>query len=278
MIAFEDIKRALEQLAIPESAPVIAHASLSAFGPVDGGGPALLNALLQVYQSLVMPAFTYKTMVTPLLGPPDNALDYGVDQNANLMAQIFHPEMPVDRLMGVVPELLRRTPGAARSSHPILSFAGLHAAPVLAAQTLQSPLGPIEALWQRSGWVLLLGVGHDVNTSLHLAELLAGRKGFIRWGLTPQGVVECGGFPGCSDGFDAIAPWAAGITRTVPLGRSRIAALPLQELIPLARARIEADPLALLCDRSYCPRCAVVRRRLDHRHNPDLQHNGSTWR
>lgn len=278
MIASEDIRRALEQLAIPESAPVIAHASLSAFGSVDGGGPALLNALLQVYQALLMPAFTYKTMVTPLLGPPDNALEYGGDQNANQMAQIFHPEMPVDRLMGVIPELLRHTPGAARSSHPILSFVGLRAASVLAAQTLQSPLGPIEALCQRAGWVLLLGVGHDVNTSLHFAELLAGRKQFIRWALTPQGVVECGGFPGCSDGFGALAPWVASISRIVPLGSSRIVALPLPDLISHARARIEADPLALLCDRSYCPRCAAVRRRLDHRHNPGLQHNGSSWR
>lgn len=278
MIDFADIRQALERLAIPESAPVIAHASLSAFGTVEGGGLAFLKALSQVYRTLVMPAFTYKTMVTPPSGPPNNGLDYGMEQNANLMAQIFYPEMPVDRLMGVIPELLRLTPGAMRSSHPILSFVGLNAAPVLSAQTIQSPLGPIEALYQLSGWVLLLGVGQDVNTSLHFAESLAGRKQFIRWALTPQGVVECGGFPGCSDGFGALSPWIRGISRTVLLGSGQISALPLRDLIPIARARIEADPLTLLCDRNYCPRCAAVCWHLDSCQDSDLQHKGSTWR
>lgn len=270
MISSADITRALEQLDVPASAPVIAHASLSAFGFVDGGGQAFLNALLQVYRTLVMPAFTYKTMVTPPFGPPDNALDYAADRNTNQMAQIFQLAMSVDRLMGVIPELLRNTPGAERSSHPILSFVGLRAAPILAAQTIQSPLSPIEALFQRSGWALLLGVGQDVNTSLHYAEFLAGRKQFVRWALTPQGVVECGGFPGCSDGFAALSPWITGISRRAPLGSSQIVALPLQELISIARARIEADPLALLCDRNYCLRCEAVRRHLDSRLKPDL--------
>jgi len=278
MIASTDIIQAFEQLDVPAGAPVIAHASLSAFGPVDGGGLTLLNALLQVYPTLVMPAFTYKTMVTPPFGPPDNALDYAADRDRNQMAQIFSPTMPVDRLIGVIPELLRNTPGAMRSSHPVLSFVGLRAAPILTTQTVQAPLSPIEVLFQRTGWVLLLGVGQDVNTSLHYAEFLAGRKQFIRWALTPQGVVECGGFPGCSDGFNALSPWITGISRRAPLGNSQVVALPLQELVSVARARIEADPLALLCDRSYCLRCEAVRRHLDARLKPHLRNEGSTWR
>lgn len=278
MIAEKEFVQALERLDLPESTPVIAHASLSAFGQVEGGGRTLLDSLIQVCGVLVMPAFTYKTMVTPQTGPPDNALDYGAKQDANRMAQFFHPDLPVDRLMGVTPELLRMTPGAGRSIHPILSFVGLNADDILAAQTYETPLGPIKALLDRGGWVLLLGVGQDVNTSLHYAEALAGRKQFIRWALTPQGVVECRRFPGCSDGFEAISPWITGISRVIPLGRSRLVALPLQDLIPIARARIAADPSALLCDRTYCLRCEAVRRHLVSFVHQNLHKEQPTWR
>jgi aminoglycoside 3-N-acetyltransferase len=62
---------------------------------------------------------------------------------------------------------------------------------------LDDPLAPVGALAEENGTVLLIGVNHTVNTSIHYAEKIAGRKQFIRWALTPQGVRECPGFPGC---------------------------------------------------------------------------------
>ena len=108
--------------------------------------------------------------------------------------------------MGIVAETLRRHPRARRSLHPIQSFAGIYADKFLAAQTLQNPLGPIGALAEADGWVLLLGVDHTVDTSIHYAEKLAGRKQFTRWALLSDRIIECPGFPGDSAGFDAIAP------------------------------------------------------------------------
>ena len=116
------------------------------------------------------------------------------------MAEFFTPRMPADPLMGIIPETLRKHPRAKRSSHPIQSFAGINAGKILAAQTMANPLSPLGALEERFGWVVLLGVDHTVNTSIHSAEKLAGRKQFVRWALTPKGVVECPGFPGVRRG------------------------------------------------------------------------------
>jgi aminoglycoside 3-N-acetyltransferase len=259
MITRADLVSALDYLGIERARPVIAHASLSAFGEVDGGAQTLLGALLSVFRTLVMPAFTYKTMLTPEDGPPDNGMTYGTNQGANLMAEFFDPGMPVDRLMGAVPEALRCHPATRRSLHPILSFAGLNAGRFLDNQSLDDPFTPIGALTQAQGWVLLLGVDHTVNTSIHYAERLAGRKQFVRWALTPQRVLECPRFPGCSDGFQAIAPRLSRVVRVVHVGRAQIRAVPLIELISVARAWVEADPLALLCDKPYCERCYAVR-------------------
>lgn len=257
-----DWGRALQELAIPDGAPVIAHASLSAFGYVEGGAETVISALLQQFDSLVMPAFTYKTMVTPETGPPDNGLDYGAYQDANWMAQFFDPQMPVDRLMGVIPERLRLLPSAQRSSHPILSFTGINAADVLASQTLAEPLAPVGELLHAGGWVLLLGVDHTVNTSIHYAERLAGRPQFVRWALTPEKVVECPHFPGCSDGFPALAPRLGSALRRALVGKGAIQAFPLSDLVQAVLDYLIEDPLALLCDRTYCERCEAVRSRI----------------
>ncbi len=269
MIGFHDFVVAFRKLGLPPNAPVIAHASLSAFGKVQGGADALLGSLLVVYNTLIVPAFTYKTMITPESGPENNGITYAAGRGASLMAVGYDPSaffrrnMPVDRLMGVIPEALRRHPGSARSAHPILSFAGIHAETILESQTIAEPLKPIEQLLDRGGWVLLLGVGQEVNTSIHYAERQAGRKQFIRWALTPKRIQECPGFPGCSDGFGVLAASLKPITRMQRVESGLIQAIPLEGLVDLVCRRLQMDPFALLCDRSYCERCEAVRKHMD---------------
>jgi aminoglycoside 3-N-acetyltransferase len=262
MIGVEDFSSTIRKLAIAPSTPVIAHASLSAFGEVQGGADALLSAILSSFETLIMPAFTYRTMVVPVVGPPDNGLAYGSYADANLMAEFYRPDMAVDRLMGVLPERLRQHPGAYRSSHPILSFVGVNASSVLERQSINEPLIPIRSLMEKSGWVLLLGVDHTVNTSIHLGEQLAGQKQFVRWALTTSGVLECPHFPGCSDGFNQIAPHLSSMIRQEWVGSSFILAVPLPELIEVTKNLVRTDPWALLCDRSYCERCQSIRSQL----------------
>jgi aminoglycoside 3-N-acetyltransferase len=162
-------------------------------------------------------------------------------------------------MMGALPEVIRKHPKAKRSSHPILSFSGIGVDQALESQTLSEPLAPIGVLAEQNGIVLLIGVNHTVNTSIHYAERQAGRKQFVRWALTPQGVLECPGFSGCSDGFEQAAPYLDPITRTTQIGNATLRAVLMAPMIQTISELIQKDPLVLLCHK-IDERCEAVRR------------------
>ena len=256
MLSYSDLKSGLTTLSLSKN-QVIAHASLKAFGSVDA--ETMLNALLDTTRGVIMPAFTYKTMLNPEVGPPNNGMAYGAQLDLNKLAEAFHTDMPVDPMMGVLAEVLRKHPEARRSSHPIQSFAGVHADAILNSQSIFDSLAPIRLLVDNDGWVLLLGVDHAVNTSIHYAEKLAGRLQFIRWALTRERVVECPGFPGDSEGFNAIAADVEKYTRRVEIGGALVQAVHLKSLVQAVLQKIKEDPFALLCERGDCERCNAVR-------------------
>jgi aminoglycoside 3-N-acetyltransferase len=80
--------------------------------------------------------------------------------------------------MGIVADTFWRIPGVSRSDSPH-SFAaiGPHAAEITAPHPVDVPHGPdspIGRTHELDAEILLLGVGHDANTTVHLAETLAG--------------------------------------------------------------------------------------------------------
>jgi aminoglycoside 3-N-acetyltransferase len=259
MITYREIYQSLRNLDLGRQVPVLVHAAPEAIGEIQGGTDSLLGVLLSMFQTVLMPAYTYRTMLVPEVGPPNNAITYGAGFDHNLEAEFFRPGLPVDPGLGEMAEKLRRFRSAGRSRHPILSFSGVNAAVFLDAQTLEQPFSWIGLLAQAGGWVLLLGVDQKENVSLHWAECLAGRKQFTRWALTTRGVVECPGFPGCSQGFNAIQEHLESLGRYGQVGAAPTAAYPLGGLIETARIWIEADPEALLCSRTDCEFCTEVR-------------------
>jgi aminoglycoside 3-N-acetyltransferase len=258
MPGYAEILAAFQALDLHDK-PVIAHASLKPFGFVEGGAEAILDAMLASFASVSMTTHTYKTKIIPDVGPPNNGITYGSGHDTNRMAEPFHPDMRADPMMGILPETLRNHPSAIRTAHPILSFAGINADLTLFTQTLYEPLAPIGALAEQDGWVVLINVNHTVNTSIHYAEKLVGRKQFIRWALVGDRVVECPGFPGDSMGFQAIESYIILDTRRVQIGECYIQAVPLQRLLDVVQELIKKDPLALLCERTNCERCNAVR-------------------
>jgi aminoglycoside 3-N-acetyltransferase len=253
-----DLKTGLSKLGLGKSL-VIAHASLKAFGHIEGGADTMLSALLDSVRGVITPTFTYKTMLNPEIGPPKNGITYGSETDLNKMAEAFYPDMPADKMMGVLPETLRKHPKAKRSMHPIQSFAGINANAILNMQTIYNPMAPIAALADQDGWVLLLGVDHRVNTSIHYAEKLGGRLQFLRWALVQDRVVECPDFPGDSEGFEAIAPAVEKYTRRVEIGNALVQAVHLKSLVKVVVDQLKQNPFALLCQRPDCERCTAVR-------------------
>jgi aminoglycoside 3-N-acetyltransferase len=255
---YEELVEAFRTLGLQEQ-QVIAHASLKPFGYIQGGAEAVLDAMLASFASIIMPTHTYKTKIIPDVGPPNNGIMYGSGIDKNKMAEPFHIAMRADASMGVLPETLRNHPAAMRTGHPILSFAGINADFPLFTQTLYEPLAPIGSLAELDGWVVLINVDHTVNTSIHYAEKLAGRKQFLRWALVEDRVVECPNYPGDSMGFQEIEEYIRFDTRRVTLGETFIQAVPLKRLFDVVQELIKKDPLALLCERTDCERCQAIR-------------------
>ncbi len=260
-LSFRDIQCTLRDLGLTRESRVLALVSLPALGEVKGGAEAVAGALTAQCGLVLSPAFTYQCQVIPQVGPPDNALVYGDYMDENASAEIFRANLPVNPEVGPVADALLTHPKAKRSAHPLLSFTavGQGAGQVLKAQSLAEPFGPIAHLAEDSGDVLLLGANHTADVAIHYAEHRAGRKQFIRWGLTAAGVVECAGFPGHSAGFDAVSDRLKAAAHVAQVGQAVAQRISLRDVLQAATEMLQADPLALLCQDPACLRCGAVR-------------------
>jgi aminoglycoside 3-N-acetyltransferase len=169
----------LAALGLTPGATVLAHSSLSALGWVAGGAEAVVAALLAVLGgegTLVVPSFsTGRTDPARWENPPVPESWWPV---IRAETPPYDPRVSSTRQMGAVVDCVLRWPGARRSAHPHLSFAavGPRAVEVLEPHALPYGLGeesPLARLYDGGAYVLLLGVGHANNSSLHLAELRA---------------------------------------------------------------------------------------------------------
>ncbi|WP_132057620.1 aminoglycoside N(3)-acetyltransferase [Halorussus amylolyticus] len=166
----------LRTLGVAAGETVVVHSSLSALGWVVGGPPAVVDALLEALApdgTLVMPTHsTQYTDPTDWENPPvpDDWMD-----TIRRSRPPYRPAITPTRGMGAIPECFRTYPETLRSRHPTYSFAawGANAEEIVADHGFDHGLGessPLARVYDREGWVLLLGVGHDSDTSLHLAE------------------------------------------------------------------------------------------------------------
>ena len=185
------------QLGITPGMVLIAHSSLSALGWVCGGAVAVILALEEALGpagTLVMPAHSGDlSEPSEWQHPPVPESWWAIIREAT---PAYDPHLTPTRGMGVIPETFRKQPGVLRSGHPLLSFAawGAHARTVTENHRLdfcQGEGSPLARIYDLDGRVLLLGVGHESNTSLHLAEYRADYPGKV--------AVKCGA-PMCVNG------------------------------------------------------------------------------
>ncbi len=155
---------------------VLVHSSMSKLGWVAGGAQAVIQALLKVLGdegTLMMPTHTTQnTDPANWSNPPVPGTWVPI---IRAESPAYDPATTPTRGMGVIPELFRTWPGTVRSYHPIGSFAarGPNAVKITSDHQLLDMFGdssPLGALYELDGYVMLLGVDHWNNTSLHLAE------------------------------------------------------------------------------------------------------------
>ena len=253
----DDIEKGLRSLGF--NAPVVVHASLSAFGFVEGGAEAIADALLAVFPTVMVPTFTHGNVMPPpeeLNIPNNGVIPSWYDWLETQPLSPFTADTPSHQNISVVSEVIRKRPGALRSSHPSHSFAaiGPDSAKVLATQTMDDPLAPIVTLLQMGGWVLMLGARITSCTELHASEHVAGRNYFVRLAVDESGENYFARSPGCSTAYVNFEPIFAPILREVYIGNARVHAYPGPEFLDLSVNAIKANPEITRC-RPDCIAC-----------------------
>jgi aminoglycoside N3'-acetyltransferase len=248
-----EVTEQLRALGVKEGAVLLVHTSFRATRPVEGGPLGLIEALrdaLGPRGTLVMPSWSEENEDAPF-DPRSTA------SSPNL---------------GVVTDTFWRLPGVLRSDH-CQAFA---AAGPKAAQILSDPLplpphipeSPVGRVHDADGQVLLLGVGHDADTTLHLAELLAG----VPYRVPRHCTVLEAGRPvrvayqendHCCARFALADDWlrAQRLQREGPVGNAHARLARARDIVRVTVTRLAAEPLLFLHPPTYgCADCDEARR------------------
>jgi aminoglycoside 3-N-acetyltransferase len=168
---------------LTEGQIVLVHLAMSKMGWVVGGAEAMILALLAAVGdsgTIIMPTHSSANTDPYMWQNPPVPEQWW--QKVREHTPAYNPLTTPTRGMGVVPELFRTWPGVIRSAHPAFSMAALgpQAEYLVDDHALEEDIGnrsPLGKLYQLDGHVLLLGVDHRNNTSLHLAEHRANYPG-----------------------------------------------------------------------------------------------------
>ena len=248
----------LRSLGVEAGGVLLVHTSWRAVRPVEGGPRGLVDALLDALGpegTLVMPSWS---------GEDDRPFDPRRDETS--------PGL------GILPDLFWRRPGVLRSGH-VHAFAAigpradavLRDALPLPPHRPESPAGRVHEL---DGQVLLLGVDHDANTTVHLAECVAE----VPYGIPKYLTVLRDGAPvrvdylendHCCARFREVGGWLeeSGAQRTGPVGHATARLVRSRAVVDAVVPRLRADPLHFLhppaagCEECDLARASVARPR-----------------
>jgi aminoglycoside N3'-acetyltransferase len=248
-LAREELVRQILSLGVRPAGVLLVHTAFSRVRPVEDGPLGLIEALrtsLGPSGTLVMPAMADDDM------------------------HAFDPASSPCHSMGVVADTFWRLPGVLRSDSPhSFAAAGPHAGEITQDQPVDIPHGqdsPVGRVHELDGQVLLLGVGHDGNTTLHLAENLAR----VRYRRPAVATVRVGGrltrchydeVDHCCENFALMDGWLdpAGLQRrgTVGHGQARLARS--RDLVRVAVAHLQDNETVFLHPPGGCGECDEAR-------------------
>jgi len=254
-----EIRDAVKQLDLT-GRPLCVHSSLRSFGGLEGGAASIIEGLLAEGCTLLVPSFSDGFLVPP---PPEqrparNGWDYDwqpdSSEGTNL---VYTPDTDaVDRDMGMLAAAVVAHPGRSRGNHALNSFAavGPLAHRLISRQRPLDVYGPLKELAEADGFIVLMGVGPERMTLIHLAEAMAGRRLFRRWANGPDGrsmMYETGG---CSEGFGNLEPILSPLALKAQVGQSRWRAFFARSTLESLAGMIRSRPDVTHCGDLSC-RC-----------------------
>jgi aminoglycoside 3-N-acetyltransferase len=259
----KDIVGALKAAGIKKGDIIMVHSSLSAFGHVEGGAEAVVDALIEAVGkkgTVIVPTLT-KTYV---------------EGGASGLA--FNPKTTPSRV-GIITETLRQRPGSVRSLHPTHSVTALGP---MAKELMEghwpgttfSITGPYGRYVKAGAKLVFLGVPTTCNTTLHAVEewlglpYMAESQAVLEKADGGREVVKVTQAP--LDHRDFYSKTGrihdmlekAGVVKTVNLNGTVIKVLPAKTTV---RVTCEAElefPGVLLCERPECKFCQEGRQRI----------------
>jgi aminoglycoside 3-N-acetyltransferase len=159
----QDLIAGLRDLGLQVGDKLIVHSSLRSMGYVEGGAHAVIEAILDVLGET-------GTLLVPTLT--------GKREDSKLHPPVFEV-MTTPCWTGIIPETIRQMPNAKRSLHPTHSIASLGYQRdylTYGHETSQSPCDEKSPYYKNSicnGYIMLIGVDQESNTSIHSCEEIA---------------------------------------------------------------------------------------------------------
>lgn len=179
VITKETIVNELKRIGLLKNDIVMVHTSLKSMGYVCGGAQTIIEALIDVVGpegTIMMPTQSWKNL------DPEDGVHWDADESDWQLIRdnwpAYDKNITPTNTMGAVAKMFRTWTGSIRSDHPARSVCawGKHAVYLTQNHDLSDIFGetsPLAKLYELNGKVLLLGVGYDKNTSLHLADVRA---------------------------------------------------------------------------------------------------------
>jgi aminoglycoside 3-N-acetyltransferase len=245
----------LHALGVTPGGVLIVHTSFRAVRPVERGPHGLIDALqaaLGPDGTLVMPSWT---------GDSDS---------------VFDPtETPADPDLGVTADLFWQRPDVVRSDHCFAFAASGPKAEKIVSGPLPLPPhipdSPIGHVHDVDGQILLLGVNHDANTTIHLAEILADVPYRIPYHVTVMRNgqptrVDYGENDHCCQRFNLVDDWLRNQDLQVigPVGAAEARLMRSRDVVRVVSEHLTADPLLFLhASDEGCEECDIARSSLD---------------
>ena len=244
-ISRDELVDDLRNLGVIAGSILVVHTAFSKVRPVEGGPHGLIDAL----RTALGPT---GTLVMPSMSDTDD--------------EPFRPYETRCMSMGVVADTFWRLPGVARSDSPhAFAATGPRADEITAPHPLEIPHGvasPVSRLYELDARILLLGVGHDANTTIHLAENLAGVRyrravysTIVRNGQLVR--VDYSEVDHCCERFSLVDEWldAEGAQRRGRVGRAVARLTTSRDVVRVTVAQLARRETVFLHPPGECREC-----------------------